>query len=428
MVSILKTYGLIYPETFYLKRMKHTVYLKLIIVFFSACTSFSEKVGGDDTPNNSPNLPQNAIPVVYSYYIFIDGFADNVPGSFILDTGTANLHFDSLFHRDNIFDYKNLNDVAVRGIGNTPVLSTRINDSVDFRIGGSRDFRTTNIWIHNLKQVGGDDIDGLVGTAYFKPGVLEINYANEYILVYDSIDNVDVSAYNAINLERIQHFYCMEVTINVSDSICIKGAFILDTGMPFSTFTNKVATSMNLYDRIDRKVRYFTTQGGVGGESSGYDFIIDQLDISGYRLSDVNMSFSEDRYGTLADGQYLGIIGNNVLDRFDLLFDFNNDILYLKPNESFNQPYVFDRLGFSYVNRFKTMGGWIVTGITDNSRAEKEGLKVGDKIISVNGTPVESISLRERMKLFNEITLAKFDVMSADRIKTIEFELIPLLD
>lgn len=149
--------------------------------------------------------------------------------------------------------------------------------------------------------------------------------------------------------------------------------------------------------------------------------------ISDYFLENVNMSYSADTSGLLQSGPYIGILGNNILEKFNVLFDFKNRNLYLKPNEDFSKPYVFDRVGFSFVDRYKTHGGWIVTGLTENSPAEKQGLRIDDKILFVNEIPVEKISKKSQKGYFDKFDEVDLVVSRTDSIKNISFGLSPLI-
>ncbi|MCX6302781.1 MAG: aspartyl protease family protein [Bacteroidia bacterium] len=406
--------------------MRQIIIIGVAIILLSGCKNLSGKEGKDDSIADSIALPKNAVPIVYVDYIYIKGNVDSVQGNFLLDTGGDNLYIDSIFHNTNNFKYNNSYQTKIYGIGNAFQKITIIKDSVSFTFGNFI-YRTSLVPVLKLKPVGGDYIDGLIGTRYFLQSVLEINYAKEYINIFKTIDSTDISDYQIVPMGKHGHNFYVPLIVKINDSTTITGNFHIDTGTPFSTFTSYVAKTYNLTDKIERKVRYYTKYGGVGGESSGYDFIADSVQISDYRLENVNMSYSADWSGVLASEGYSGILGSNILDRFDIIFDFRNSNLYLKPNKKFNEPYIFDRLGFSYVDRCKTMGGWIVASLTENSAAEKQGLRIDDKIISVNNTPVEEIPYETQEAFFKKTDQAKFVVIRADSLKTIEFGLAPLL-
>jgi len=139
------------------------------------------------------------------------------------------------------------------------------------------------------------------------------------------------------------------------------------------------------------------------------------------------MSYSIDEAGLLSDDKYYGIIGNNILERFDVIFDFKNSNVYFKPNKNFNNAFAHDKFGFLYVDRFKTMKSWIVTGLFENSSAEKSGLKIDDRIISVNNIPVEKINYKQQKSCFMKINNLKLSVLRNEKIEQIEFKLNALL-
>ena len=406
--------------------MRQIIILSITIILLSACRNFSGKAYKDTSKLESFTFPKNAVPIVKTGYIHIQGNIDSVRGNFLLDTGADNLYLDSIFYSSNNLNYKNTFPRKISGIGNALQKIIVIKDSVDFLFGKFR-YRTSIVPVLKLKPTGGDFIDGLIGTDYFMQSVLEINYAKGYINFFKIIDSVDVSDYKIVSMDNFKKKVYIPLTIKINDAATIRGKFMIDTGSPESTLTSSVAKINNLDKNIKRKVRYYTKYGGIGGESSGYEFIADSLQISDYCLANVNMSYSEDSLGLLASEEYVGILGNNILERFNLIFDFRNSNLYLKPNENFNTPFIFDRLGFDYVDRCKTLGGWIVTSLTEKSAAERQGLKIDDKIISVNGIAVEKISYVTQEAYFKKLDKVKLVIMRAEGLKIIEFGLAPLL-
>ena len=60
--------------------------------------------------------------------------------------------------------------------------------------------------------------------------------------------------------------------------------------------------------------------------------------------------------------------------------------------------------GFSYTDRSRTLGYWIVNSLAEESNAEKAGLRNGDRIAAVNGRDVKGISLEERKTFFDGMT------------------------
>jgi hypothetical protein len=405
--------------------VKKLFVLSIIILPLIACTNSPHKLNDDVATVDTFIIPPNAIPIIPYEYMVVQGNVDSVQGSFLIDTGVGEFCLDSIFQYSNHFKKYNYHNSSISGVGNSSQKITEVNDSVSLSIGHIT-YRTSHISVINMKPIGGDLLDGLVGTDFFAKRVLEINYAKGYIQIYKDIDSVNISGYTVIAMKH-NYWYCVPLTIKINNSVTIKGDFILDTGSPASTLSSSVAQKNNLDKKIKRKVRYYTAYGGVGGESSGYDFMADSLQISDYCLKNAILSFSADTSGLLADDKYMGIIGNDILGHFNIIFDFKNNNLYLKPNENYNSPFIHDKLGFLYVNRCKTMGGWLVTGLYENTAAEKQGLRIDDIIISVNGIPTEKISYTYQKNTLTKLDNVKLVIKRAGSIKNIDLKLSSLL-
>jgi len=407
--------------------MKQTIFFSISLALCIACSSKTERSSEKSNAPANQGSPVNAIPAIYYDYLHLHLKIDSAEGSFLFDTGFNNLCIDSIFFYSSQLEYLSSSGGKIYGIGNAYQRMNLIDDTIDFSMGG-RNYRTSFIPVLDLKPIGGDYVDGLLGTKHFINNVVEVNYTEGYIRIHETIDSVDVSDYSKIALEKSGFHYFIPVTLKINDSIIITGNFLVDTATPGSTLTSFVALKHDLTSQITHKILYYTMYGGIGGESSGYDFSADSVSITDYGLQNVILSYSLDTAGSLAAEEYIGILGNNILDRFDLLFDFRSGYLHLKPNENFSKPYEFDKMGFVFVDRCKTMGGWIVSGMYQDSPAEKEGLMIDDKIISVNETPVEEIPFERQEDYFEKMKEVKLVVSRAGTLHTFEFVLAPLCE
>ncbi len=375
-------------------------------------------------------LPSEYIPIVYAGYIFIQGYIDDtVQTNLLLDTGAENIYIDSFFFQEKHLKYNNMDSVEVIGIGNSIQKIPLIKDSVRVSFGKYR-HTATDIPILQLKPIGGDFIDGLFGLHYLQDDILKINYYNNYIARYPDISKiitkVEDSEYSKLDLQQIAHLYCVPLSFKVNDTLTIKGDFVIDVGVPITTITSVAAKKYNFSETISEKIEYFTKYGGVGGESAGYDFIAKSVKIGNYTLDKINMSYSLDEGGFLAQDDYIGILGNNILEKFDLIFDFEQNAFYVKPNQSFYEEFKFDKLGFTYVDRTKTKGGWIVTGLSKGSEAA-EKLQIDDKIIAINKRPVKNIPLQIQKTYFNNMDKVELTIENDNKVRQVSLTLIPLL-
>jgi hypothetical protein len=174
-------------------------------------------------------------------------------------------------------------------------------------------------------------------------------------------------------------------------------------------------------------VKYFTKYGGVGGESSSYNFFASKLKIGDFSFKNVLIDFSVDTAGAMASEKHLGLLGNEIYERFHVFIDFINNDLYLKPNKKYNDLFESSRLGFSYINRGQTLKYWIVTGLYSSSAAEKGGLMIDDKIICINGVNVGEINYQRQETFFRNIDKVNLKVERNNKLIELNFSLNPII-
>ncbi|MBU8893356.1 MAG: PDZ domain-containing protein [Bacteroidales bacterium] len=399
--------------------MKRVIKFCLIIVFFTSCNSQQIK----DNNQLKSKIPQGSCLISYRGHIYIEGVVDSVKGSFVFDTGANNFYLDTLFYQQNNFRYKNLINAKIPGAGTSVQDIKVILDSVNFQFSDHY-YKTPIVPILSLKPILGDYADGILGLDYFLGKVLQIDYKHEYIKVYDNIDSADICEYSKIQYENIDNRLYIPLKIQINDSLKIEGKFQLDFGSGGSiSLTSTSANSYNLHNVINTKIRYWTKYGGIGGESSSYVFKAKLASIGDYHIDDIVMSYSLDTAGAMSSEKHLGLIGNKILEKFDVLIDFKTNVLYLKPNTYFEKPFEFSRLGFSFVDRNETYGAWIVTGFYDGSPAETSGLKIDDRISHINNEPITEISYDQQKELFKELHDIRLTVKRDEKTLNFTFKL-----
>jgi len=211
----------------------------------------------------------------------------------------------------------------------------------------------------------------------------------------------------------------------------INGNFVFDTGASNLYYDSTYFAGGNFHysDFWNAKLPgagktpYYTKYGGVGGESSSYVPRAKSFEIADFIFDNVTASFNVDKSGALASNKHLGLLGNGVYERFSVIIDFVNNDIYLKPNRKFTDPFEFSRLGFAYVDRNKTLGSWIVTGLFKGSEPENNGLRIDDRILEVNVVSVAMIDYEARKDFFSGLDEVKLLVDRRGEHKEIEFKL-----
>jgi len=389
------------------------------------------------------SLPKNAIPIAYrNTGIFIPAkINDSIAGNFLFDTGADRLSFDIIFYNDNIFlQSLNVRYGRVGGVGTGGSQSVPfITDSLDFNFG-DHVYRTADIYVHNKKSGRGDIVDGMIGHRYFSERnyIIEISYADEYMIVHNDASTVDFSGYVKINKKKYELSngargtkFHVPVIIRVNDTLTIEDDFMFDTGSGSAILiSTATAEKYNLSALTTSKVRAVANSAGVSGQTTSVYFTANSVEIGGHKLSNVDLTYSEDRSGSLASAHTAGgLLGNRILQNFDMVIDFgDSSALYLKPNRNFGTP--FEDLsvyrGFGYADRSQTLKGWIVRGFFEGTPAEKSGMRSGDKIILVNGISVLEIPYEKQHDFWKNLDKVELVVLRNNEELKFEFELNPI--
>lgn len=133
-------------------------------------------------------------------------------------------------------------------------------------------------------------------------------------------------------------------------------------------------------------------------ETRGYVGRLSGIDIGGYRVDDVIVGFvaAEHSDHTFSEA----MIGLGLLSRFNLVFDYHNQRLFIEPNISFDNPFEYNMSGF--VMRAAPGGSHTITAIHADSPAEAAGLMVGDEIFEINGREIGSYDFFELQAMFKQ--------------------------
>jgi hypothetical protein len=139
---------------------------------------------------------------------------------------------------------------------------------------------------------------------------------------------------------------------------------------------------------------------GLSGPVKGQVGRIAALDLGGYELSNVIAMFpvSRHQHPQGMDSRN-GNLGNGVLERFNVTFDYEHDRMLLEPNGRYREPFEFDMSGIVF-QQDDERGVWIESILPD-SPAEEAGLRPKDVILSVDGIDAAEVgyhAIRELLR------------------------------
>lgn len=150
---------------------------------------------------------------------------------------------------------------------------------------------------------------------------------------------------------------------------------------------------------------------GVSGEILGRVGRIRGLEIGGWTLSEVIATFPDKEFHSphgmdSRDGN----LGNGVLSRFNVTFDYEGNRMILEPARGFSEPFEWDMSG---IQAEPTAGGAIrVRRVLAGSPAAKADIQEGDRIVKIGEKEVNEatfFSLKERLKQNGETVVVELE-------------------
>ena len=294
------------------------------------------------------------IDIEYDGHIYIKTtLNDSVTGNFVYDTGAPEMIIDNSFKNKNKLVFIKEEDTRMNGIGNETKNVKVISDTINYKIDG-RKKKSKKTFLIDLKSILGQKADGILGFKTFENRAHKIDYINKKIFFTKSHKNYEV-------LKMILKDDKLYIPINyIVEKKEYNGNFILDLGSS--------VTILNSSNKI--KIDYgseFEAIGGVGGKTKGRTIFIDELKFGNLSIYKYPVDISSDKNGALSKNNYDGILGNDILDDFDIIIDLNEKILYLKPNIKNNKHKQYFYKSFSYVNRTNIDRSWLVSYIFINT-------------------------------------------------------------
>ncbi|WP_250634340.1 aspartyl protease family protein [Pinirhizobacter soli] len=181
----------------------------------------------------------------------------------------------------------------------------------------------------------------------------------------------------------------------------IPGRFGIDTGARnVLSLTSPFAERNHIRD-LEKNGAEAITGWGVGGASRGYVFRGKDLKLGDVTVKSPLAEFNLDKGGVGSIEAFPNNIGGGLLKRFVVTFDYDHQVMYLKPIPGkIDDLDTFDRSGMWLNSSGKGFG---VVNVDDDAPAAKAGIAAGDIIVAVDGKAASSMHLYDlRRRLRNE--------------------------
>jgi len=315
------------------------------------------------------------------------GYPDTL--NFIMDTGSGGISLDSITClRLNITPV--LTDRLIMGIGGVRQLRYVNNQSLvlgDMRVD-SLNFHVSDYDL--LSSVYGDRIDGIIGYSFFTRYIVKIDY-----------DSSQMYVYSKGNFKYPKGGFMLRpsvVTLPVQGALLrdareVNTRFYFDTGAGLCLLLNSDFIRDSSILNQDKKPLPTQAQG-MGGKANMEVTTMKEFKIGPYRFRNIPTHIFNDEYNVTSYPYLAGLIGNDVLRRFNIILNYDKKIFYLSPNSHYRDPfdYSYTGLGLYWIE-----GEIRVGDVMKESPAEKAGFKVDDVVIGVNDNLSQNLQLYKSM-------------------------------
>lgn len=249
-----------------------------------------------------------------------------------------------------------------------------------------------------FEEYGGIQVQGILGADLFRRFVVKINYRRKVITLYDpTYFNPPGGRYKEFPIEIERHKPYLMANTSLTSDTTIRGKYLLDTGASIS-----LLLYTNSHPAFNLPKQYIRSKigMGLGGFLQGFMGRIEEIEIGGNKLESVITNFQE--LGTSVDTSFTnnrnGIIGNQILNRFELIIDYIHGKLYLQPEKNYRRTFQYDKSGLILAASGVNLNVFTVIDLIDNSPAANADIQVGDEIKRINGMPTNLIHLSDVLR------------------------------
>jgi hypothetical protein len=305
--------------------------------------------------------------------------------NFILDTGSGGISLDS-----TTVEYFKItptpSDMTILGIAGVRKVSFVYNQKLHLPglTVDSLNFHINNYDI--LTSVYGEKIDGIIGYSILNRYIFWINY-----------DSLKVSIFKNGRMKYPRGGWLYEPVLRtlpvqsarIRDAVTINSRFLFDIGAGLCMMLNKdFIEDSNFLDK--KRVLWAKEAEGVGGKIDMHMTVIKEMRMGPYRFRNIPVFVFDDTFNLTSYPYLSGIIGNDILRRFNVILNYSKKEFYFMPNSHYLEGFDY---AYSGIELYMIDGKIVLGDVARGSPAETAGLREGDVVIGINNVVGQNIQL-----------------------------------
>ncbi len=241
-----------------------------------------------------------------------------------------------------------------------------------------------------LSRVYGLHIDGIIGYSFLRRYIVKVDFEQDLLEVYSP---GTLKYPRGGYLLRPQFTTLPMQPLFLNDQRPITGRFIFDTGAGLNMLLSEdFITDSSVFKKA--RVFYPTQAEGLGGKKQMTLSLLKEIRIGNYKFKNIPVHVFSDDYNVTNYPQMGGLIGNDLMRRFNMIINYPDQIIHIRPNRHFVEPFDYSYTGLAF---YLYNGQVRVEDIMSGSPAEKAGFRPGDIIFSVDRTITRDIRTYRNM-------------------------------
>jgi hypothetical protein len=179
-----------------------------------------------------------------------------------------------------------------------------------------------------------------------------------------------------------------------------EGLFRLDVGSSSTVdLHSPFAKAHNIVPRLGRTQKVDGV--GFGGSFESETGRLRSMNIGPYEWDDPIVSVAHATEGAFASEDFAGNIGNRILERFRVTFDYERRHVYLEPGRRYQERDHLTRCGVLLSREGQDVR---VANVLFGSPADRGGLRAGDQVLQLAGQPIAKWDLPQVSALLDDGT------------------------
>ncbi|MCO6480866.1 MAG: aspartyl protease family protein [Phaeodactylibacter sp.] len=327
------------------------------------------------------------------------------PLRFIFDTGAEH----TILSKREITDLLNaqyLRRFPIIGADLSKELYAYLVQGIELKVGNiiarNRSILVLEEDYFRFEEYAGIDVQGILGSDFFRRFILKINYSRHTISLYDpQYWQPPGKDYVRMPIEITRNKPYINARVQFHQDTTLQLRLLLDSGAGLALLLHTdTHPGLDLPDKVVPS----NLGAGLGGYIQGYMGRIEELGLQSFTFREVISQFQEASlfFDTTYSSLRNGIIGNDILSRFTVIIDYIGEQAYFEPNRHYDDEFEYDRSGLFIAATGTNLNNYIVYGVIPGSPAASAGLIPGDEILRVNCWPASFFNLEGIIRKFQK--------------------------